>query len=359
MIVWNPPFYQLNSITAMGNDNTITGTFNGTVHLEYLPCINYAMIHNHVPSFNFCELMNSDEVDWNNIKVSIDGELIKYSESILEIIPPGQNIQINNLEISPESEKLIELTEGIETNFHLTITISGEIAHQQTFPIKLMTYDQWTGSRIMPELLATFVTPNHPILSRISVKASQFLEKWTGNSALDEYQTQDPNRVRAQVAAIYEALRSESLIYSTVPASFETSGQRVRLVDNVLTSKLGTCIDLTLLYASCLEANGIHPLLILLKGHILVGAWLTEDIYHQTVGDDASFLLKGSANGISDIVLVETTALASSQNISFEEAATMAQREIKEENRFELFIDVYRCRLDKIRPLTQRINHNG
>lgn len=343
----------------MGNDNTITGTFNGTVHLEYLPCINYAMIHNHVPSCNFCELMNSDEADWNNIKVSIDGELIKYSESILEIIPPGQNIQINNLEISPESEKLIELTEGIDTNFHLTITISGEIAHQQIFPIKLMAYDQWTGSKIMPELLATFVTPNHPILSRISVKASQFLEKWTGNSALDEYQTQDPNRVRAQVAAIYEALRSESLIYSTVPASFETSGQRIRLVDNVLTSKLGTCIDLTLLYASCLEANGIHPLLVLLKGHILVGAWLTEDIYHQTVGDDASFLLKGSANGISDIVLVETTAVASSQNISFEEAATMAQRELKEENRFELFIDVYRCRLDKIRPLPQRINHNG
>ena len=359
MILWDHLFYQLNSITTMGNDNTITGTFNGTVHLEYLPCINYAMIHNHVPSCNFCELMNSDEVDWNNIKVSIDGELIKYSESILEIIPPGQNIQINNLEISPESEKLIELTEGIETNFHLTITISGEIAHQQTFPIKLMAYDQWTGSRIMPELLATFVTPNHPILSRISVKASQFLEKWTGNSALDEYQTQDPNRVRAQVAAIYEALRSESLIYSTVPASFETSGQRVRLVDNVLTSKLGTCIDLTLLYASCLEANGIHPLLVLLKGHILVGAWLTEDIYHQTVGDDASFLLKGSANGISDIVLVETTALASSQNISFEEAAAMAQKELKEENRFKLFIDVYRCRLDKIRPLPQRINHNG
>jgi len=176
----------------MGNDNTITGTFNGTVHLEYLPCINYAMIHNHVPSCNFCELMNSDEVDWNNIKVSIDGELIKHSESILEVIPHGQNIQINNLEISPENGKLIELTEGIDTTFHLVVMISGEIAHQQTFPIKLMAYDQWSGSSIMPELLATFVTPNHPILSRISVRASQFLEKWTGNSALDEYQTQDP-----------------------------------------------------------------------------------------------------------------------------------------------------------------------
>ena len=282
----------------MGNGNTITGTFNGTVHLEYLPCINYAMIHNHVPSCNFCELLNNDEVDWNHVKVAIDGELIKHSESILEIIPQGQKIQINSLEISPENEKLIELTEGIDTHFNLTIAISDEIVHQQTFPIKLMAYDQWTGARIMPELLATFVTPNHPILSRISVKASQFLEKWTGSSALDEYQTQDPNRVRAQVAAIYEALRSESLIYSTIPASFETMGQRIRLVDNVLTSKLGTCIDLTLLYASCLEAIGIHPLLVLSKGHIFVGAWLTEDIYHQTVGDDASFLLKGSANEI-------------------------------------------------------------
>ncbi len=31
----------------------------------------------------------------------------------------------------------------------------------------------------------------------------------------------------------------------------------------------------------------------------------------------------------------------------------------KKKNRFELFIDVYRCRLDKIRPLPQRINHNS
>lgn len=343
----------------MENDNIIARTFNGAVHLEYLPCINYAMIHNHVASCNFCELMNNDEVNWNEIKVSIDGELIKHSESILEVIPHGQNVQINSLEISPESHKLIELTEGVDTHFSLTITIANEIAHQQIYPIKLMAYDQWTGANIMPELLATFVTPNHPILSRISVKASQFLENWTGNSALDEYQTQDPNRVRTQVAAVYEALRSESLIYSTVPPSFEASGQRIRMVDNVLTGKLGTCIDLTLLYASCLEAIGIHPLLVLLKGHIFVGAWLTEDTYHQTVGDDASFLLKGSADGISDIVLVETTALASSQNISFEQAVTMAQRALKEDNKFELFVDVYRCRLNKIRPLPQRVNHDG
>ena len=136
-------------------------------------------------------------------------------------------------------------------------------------------------------------------------------------------------------------------------------GQRIRLVDNVLTSKLGTCIDLTLLYASCLEAIGIRPLLVLLKGHILIGAWLTEDLYHQTVGDDASFLLKGSTNGINDIVLVETTTLTSSENVTFEEAVDTAQKELKRERNFDLFIDVHRCRLEGIRPLPQRIKCNG
>lgn len=142
-------------------------------------------------------------------------------------------------------------------------------------------------------------------------------------------------------------------------SQFRKYGQRVRLVDKVLTEKLGTCLDLTLLFASCLEANGIHPLLIVLKGHIFVGAWLTSDSYSKIVGDDASFLLKGCADGMNDIVLIECTALTSSERISFESAVHLAENELNEEASFELFIDVFRCRLDNIRPLPIRINDNG
>ena len=337
----------------------ITGNYNGKIHLEYLPCINYAMIHNHISSCNFCELVNEDDFDWSVVKVSIDGEFIKHSETVIEIIPSGKSLLIKTLAVEPEVPKLIDLTEGIDTAFTLVVTVSEKLAFQEDYPVTLMTNEQWTGIHIIPELLSAFVTPNHPLLSRVSVKASQFLEKWTGSSALDEYQTQDPNRVRMQVAAIYEALRSESLIYCAPPASFEHSGQRIRLVDKVLTEKLGTCLDLTLLYASCLEAIGIHPLLVILKGHIFVGAWLTEDIYSQTSGDDAAFLLKGSADGINDIVLVESTVLTASQNLSFEEAVGMAVKALKEEGRFELFIDVFRCRLDNIRPLPLQRNDDG
>ena len=120
----------------MGNNKAIEGTFKGNVHLEYLPCINYAMIHNRVFACNSCELSNDDEVDWTHVRVTIDGELIKHSESILDLVSPGQNVQISNLEVSPEINKLIELTEGIDTHFELTVTISDEVVYHQEFPVR-------------------------------------------------------------------------------------------------------------------------------------------------------------------------------------------------------------------------------
>ena len=339
-------------------DYLFTGIHNGSIHLDYLPCIYYAMIHNRYAAFNSCDLKNGDETDWHNVRIAVDGMMMKHSEVVMDVVPKGQAVQINQLELEPDVYRLMELTEGVHTTFQLTVLIDGEEAVKKAYPIYLMAYDQWTGSAILPELLASFVTPNAPVLSRVAVNASKFMEQWTESSALDEYQTQDPNRVRQQVAAVYEALRSESLVYAAPPASFEEAGQRIRLVDKVLSEKLGTCIDLTLLYASALESIGIHPLLVLLKGHIFVGARLTTDIYTQTVGDDASYLLKGSADGINDIVLVESTALADSHHIDFETAVVKAQNELKEGD-FELFVDVYRCRLNNIRPLPQRINKDG
>ena len=49
------------------------------------------------------------------------------------------------------------------------------------------------------------------------------------------------------MAAIYTAITEQQIIYSTIPASFEEYGQRVRLADSVMAQKLGTCLDMALL----------------------------------------------------------------------------------------------------------------
>ena len=123
-------------------------------------------------------------------------------------------------------------------------------------------------------MLTSFITPNHPNLIKIIARAAELLKEWTGDPSMDAYQTQDPNRVLNQAAAIFNAIKEENIIYSVPPASFEKIGQRVRLCDAVIGQKLGTCLDLTLLYASCLEAVGLHPIMVLTKGHIFSGVWL-------------------------------------------------------------------------------------
>lgn len=332
-----------------------------SVRMEYTPSVNYAMSLNGVRYFDYCNVTNEEAADWANVHLKLSGEYVETSEVALDTVPAGQTVQVRELEIKPDADKLSQLTEALQTKLHLDITMKegdGEtLLWQADYDLRLLAFDEWPGIDILPEMLAAFVTPNDPAVARVNVAAAAFLEKLTGSSALDEYQTRDPNRVRAMVAAIFEALRSEKIVYCAPPASFERSGQRIRLVEKVLTEKLGTCLDTTLLFASCLEAAGIHPLVVLMNGHAFVGAWLVDSRYSQMTGDDSSFLLKASADGINEIVLVETTDITASGDVTFEQAAGHAENKLRgAESDFRLFIDVARCRLNGVRPLPARVD---
>ncbi|MCR4765025.1 MAG: DUF3320 domain-containing protein [Bacteroidaceae bacterium] len=331
----------------------------GVLRFDYLPCVNYSMLLNKVNTCTLCEIENRDSTNWQTVTVKVSGEFIKSNEQHIEIVGTGQRAQVADLKIEPLIDSLLSMTEMVGTAFTITISAGEDVLLSHAFPISLMAFDQWSGSSVRPELLASFVVPNHPLISSVVVKASHYMQKWTGSSAMDEYQTQDRHRARLQVAAIFEALREIGIVYSAPPSSFDPFGQRIRLADKVLSEKLGTCLDTTLLYASCLEAVGLFPLLIILKDHAFVGAWITEDIYAQNIGDDASFLLKKCADGVNDIVVVETTLVTSSNGVSFDEAVKAAIISLKEENKFQYFVDVHRCRLSNIKPLPQRIELNG
>ena len=342
----------------MNGQETIK-TNQAILSVEYLPSLNFSMLNSGVETCYKFVLENTGQSDWCQILITIKGEYIKEYTHRLELLRGGQSIQINSVNISPEINKLSEITEAINTSFIITIENETEQLIQQELPITLLAYDEWAGVNVMPENIASFVVPNHPILSRIKVSAAQFLEKWTGSSQLDEYQTQDRNRVRAQVAAIYEALRSEGIVYSAPPASFEACGQRIRLADKVLTEKIGTCIDTSLLVASCLEACHIYPIIIMLNGHAMVGAWLTPTVSPQMVCDDVSLLLKETADGNNNIVVLESTLITSSGSVGFEDAVASALQKLRDENRFYYFVDIHRCRLGNIRPMPQRVQVDG
>ncbi len=329
------------------------------VKIDYLPSVNYSMMNSGMDVCNSLVVENCDDKDWLDMSVEIDGRYIASSSCKFDMLKAGQCVQVTTVSIVPDYAVLQEITEAIKTSFRLLVRCAGEVVYEQDHPITLLSFEEWAGSDVMPEHIAAFVVPNNPLLPRIKVNAARYLEKWTGSSAFDEYQTQDRNRVRAQVAAIYEALRGEGIVYSAPPASFEQTGQRIRLADKVLTEKTGTCLDTSLLMASCLEETGIYPVVVFLKGHSMVGAWLTPKVFPQMVCDDGSYLLKEMADGNNNLVLLESTAITSSEDVGFEDAVASALRKMKDDSQFLYFVDIHRCRLGNIRPLPQRIEKDG
>ena len=343
----------------MEGEYLMSGKRKGRLLFDYLPSVNYAMLNNHVQTCVQCVVENMDTEDWRQVCISVTGSLIQPTDVMLDHVPQGQRMQVKDLKIMPVLQELLNTTESVATEFTVTVTVVGEEIFQKAFPIMLLPYDQWPGSNVMPQLLSAFVTPNHPLIARVVSHASQFMEKWTGDASLDAYQTQDRNRVRLQVAAIYEALRSEAVAYCEPPASFASNGQRIRMSDKVLTDKLGTCLDTSLLFASCLEAVGIFPIIIIIRGHAFIGAWLDETFYHQEICDDSSYLLKQMADGINNVVLVETTCLTKSGAVTFDDAVGQATQKAHDEKSFLYFVDVRRCRLGGIRPLPQRVQNGN
>jgi len=332
---------------------------NVILTLDYLPSVNYAMIHCGMDICKSFVLENGSEADWHQVSIHVDGPYIQESSTMVDLLKKGQSVRVTTLKIEPDFQQLSEITEAVRTSFQLCIRCMDEVLFEKQYPITLLSFEEWAGSSVMPELLAAFVVPNNPLLPRVKVAAARFLERWTGSSAFDEYQTQDRNRVRAQVAAIYEVLRSEGIVYSAPPASFEESGQRIRMADKVLTEKIGTCVDTSLLIASCLEEIGIYPILVIMKGHAMVGAWLTPNVFPQMCCDDASYLMKEMADGNNNLVLLESTAITTSEKVSFEDAVSIAAKKLRDESSFLYFIDVHRCRLGNIRPMPQRIEKDG
>lgn len=327
------------------------------VEFIYTSVVNYAIQQNRIPIARKLILENTSDQDLIELKIEIKGEpdFINYWEHRVDILSANQRIEIEVRKLNLVASFLSELTEKLSGDLILSISSNDKLIYTEIFNVDVLAYDQWHGIGTLPEMLAAFVTPNHPEISKVIHIASMILENWTGNPSFDAYQSFNPDRVKKQMAAIYEAIVSLGIVYCSPPASFENSGQRIRMCDTIFTQKIGTCIDLAILYASCIEAIGLNPLLIVIKGHAFVGAWLIDDTFADSVNDDVSLLKKRIASGINEISLVEATCMNAGQFKSFDEANNLANYKLVNEEDFILFVDIKRARLSGIKPLPQRI----
>lgn len=334
---------------------------NWNITMEYTDVFHYALHVNGVPFLKKIQVENrtGEDLEGAVLRITFSDDLLK--ERMLEVppVPAGAIMELSGVEMRLSEDALFQRTEQSPFTLEATLMKGDVSLAQASFPFTLLSYNQWLGVEKMPELLAAYVTPNHPEVDRILVQASAILEEMGADPRLTGYQDRDRNRVRIQVQALYEALRREAIVYAGPPASFSATGQRIRLPGEVLLKRVGTCLDTTILLAACLEAISLHPLVLVVEGHAFLGFWQEDEFFQNIVTDDIAAILKRIAPGVDRMGLVETTDLVAGRSVSFLEAEDHARGHLSKAEEFRVAVDIRRARVGGIRPLPERVLQDG
>jgi len=339
---------------------TVTASEDGgavRVDMQLTPVVNYAQQQNGLPVLRRLDVTSCADLPLENVELRLSSPegFIRPATFYIAELPPRGSVEASGAEVVPNASLLASLTERAAGTIVAEVWAGGELLGRAENSVTFLAFDEWHGADHYPELLASFVTPNHPAVTRVLTSAAGLLEQWTGDPSFDAYQTQNPNRVLRQAAAIYTAIQQLNIVYAEPPASFETSGQRVRMCDALTSAKLATCLDMTLFYASCLEAAGLHPLILLSRGHAFGGVWLEQMTFQEAVRDDPSLVSKRMAEGIAEIAVLDPTGMCAGRDRSFDEARADGAAEVNGGANVRLVLDVHRARLAGIRPLPQRV----
>ncbi len=325
------------------------------VTLNALSHLNYSMQQNGVPFIRSVVVTNITDEAMDNLtlKISFSPEFSAPYEIKIDRLPTNQPIEISPVKTVISTEFLTSLTEQLYANIHIEVLDGQTELFITDTSVYLLACGEWSGIDCFPETIAAFVTPNHPSVSAVALKAASYLEKWTGSSSFTGYQTQDPNVAKLQAASLYAALQSENIAYTVGQPSFREAGQRIRFSSEVLEQKCGNCLDLAALYCSCLERVGLNSLIVFLDGHAFAGVWLENETFCDCCEDDVSAITKRAAQGVDKLCFIETTAFTAGKNIDFDAASKNALFQLEKNESFRLAVDIARTRASGIRPVSQ------
>lgn len=174
------------------------------------------------------------------------------------------------------SQLLRQRGESILGTVEVTIKCGRIQVFHKMQSIKLLPCDEWRDDETGRHLLPSFVFPRDPAVREVISAAQPFLRALRDHpqAGFDGYQDGSARSVILQTRAIWSALQHTlRLDYVNPPPSYTKASQRLRTPEEILRARRGTCIELTLMLASCWEHVGIYPVIFLTRGHAFAGFW--------------------------------------------------------------------------------------
>ncbi|HEV7843371.1 MAG TPA: hypothetical protein VGO69_06720, partial [Pyrinomonadaceae bacterium] len=352
--------------------------------------LNYSMLHNDRDLFNRFLIRKLRVGRVNNIHVTVKlfvgSESFDYTKTLDMTDSPfdiGKDVRVPLL-----YSMGINLREGVHTSLNVRVEWENEELYCDTHRVKLLPIDEWRDDDTDRVWLPSFVQPRDPAVMRIIDMAQRYLMALQddSNAGFDGYQktilsgeVDSRLYVDLQVQAIWSALLYDlSLSYINPPPTSSANSQRLRTPSDILDGKRGTCIDLALLLAACLEYVQIHPVVFLIEGHAFPGYWRDTAAREAFLSVSKSTLANASSNqeeqaGVQrlswyceanayqeilqhvydrNIIPLESTLLT--MHGKFREAIEQGVNNLRNEGNFNALVDISRAREYGVTPIPMR-----
>jgi len=320
------------------------------VQLTHDRAINYAFQQNAIPVVKELRFQN-DAIARKGlvIRVSTEPAFAPSVDVRLQSTEPNAEFRIGPLDLKLSHDFLAAIDEKVSGWLRVDVLEGENVVCTVTEPIALLARNEWCGLVSLPEILAAFVLPNDPAVVNILSRASELLRDHTGRGAFTGYQDKNRKRAWEQIAAIYKAVGELRIRYIVAPASFETTGQKVRLPSDILEQRFGNCLDLSLLFAACCEQAGLHSMVLVHEGHAYAGCWLEQRTMPEPSSDDLQHVRKLVADDL--LVVFESTNVADESPGTLKDAELAARAHLHTSLPFRLALDIRRSRVARIHPL--------
>jgi len=277
--------------------------------IEPFPELNYAVLHNAQPLFQrfvlSCDAPQKAEPVDVEVAVHMGDEQARFEKRV--VMQHERENLTRDIHVPLTADVARSVHETISTSLQVRVRQGDKLLYHDSHRLRLLPVDQWRDNRRDGQWLPSFVLPRDPAVVRAVSQSQRYnrVLRDDPTAGFEGYQCVPDNAVPAdgrideellrgvdrQVEAIWATLLHDwQLGYINPPPSYsrQLDSQRLRMPSTVLAERAGTCIDLALLFAACLELVDIYPVVFLLEGHALPGWWRHpsfRDAYMQMTGN--------------------------------------------------------------------------
>jgi hypothetical protein len=247
--------------------------------------LNPALLKNQYPAIARLVLTAVDEpIRGVGLSITCDTGAGQSTVAITQDLERGpQPVKLDDVKFPVLYQLIDQSAERRWVNFTARCTHRGTVLAETTRSVLWMGRSAWLDREDMWQFIPAFVDPVAPGVLDVIDASVALLKSNAPTRSFDGYQSGDRALVSEQVATIFNCLREMPINYIDVPplepylpGDMVSAGQTVRTPDEVIERHRGTCNDLAILFASCLEQVGIKPLIVLAPGHTYAGFWTSS-----------------------------------------------------------------------------------